>query len=96
VPAGIDIGAVTPEEIALSIMAEIIQVRRRSAPVDATPPVAEGAAVAEATDPICGMAVEIATARHVVDYRGSRFYFCSAHCQHRFQSDPARYVTAGA
>jgi xanthine dehydrogenase accessory factor len=84
---------VTPEEIAVSILAEVIQVRR-SAPPRAGAPTGAGAAAmaAEARDPVCGMAVEVATARHRSEVGGRPVYFCCAGCQARFDADPARYA----
>jgi xanthine dehydrogenase accessory factor len=88
-PAGLDLGAVTLEEIALSILAEIVQVRRRAAIAIQAP--AETVVQDEATDPVCGMTVEIGTARYTVQYDGQIHYFCSAGCKRSFEKEPEKY-----
>src|SRR5690242_5690264 len=80
-PAGLDIQARRGDEIALGIMAEIVQRRRTSAdlvwPIEAAAPAQpEPAAPAIAIDPICGMSVEIAGARYTYEYQGTTYYFC--------------------
>jgi xanthine dehydrogenase accessory factor len=84
-PAGLDIGAVEPEEIALSIMAEIVELRRRSAPGSPAPQAGPETAV----DPICGMSVEIAGARHIAEFGSEKVYFCCPACQRRFVQERA-------
>jgi xanthine dehydrogenase accessory factor len=86
-PAGLDLGGMSPPEIAISILAEIVQRHNARAPlprgvVPEVPVVAlqESAAV----DPICGMSVERATAKHTLDIGGETFYFCCPHCKARF------------
>ena len=44
-------------------------------------------------DPVCGMEVEPATARHVVEHDGKPYAFCSAGCAEKFRRDPGRYVS---
>ncbi len=47
---------------------------------------------AKVVDPVCGMDVDVATARHVAEYEGQRFYFCCAGCRQSFEADPSRYL----
>ncbi len=87
-PAGIEIGAVSAEEIALSILAEIVQARRERI----TPPPA--AEPAEAVDPVCGMTVAVTESTPRAEHRGESFHFCSEGCRKAFEEDPARHAAA--
>jgi Cu+-exporting ATPase len=43
-------------------------------------------------DPVCGMNVNPATAKHVYEHGGKKYYFCCAHCVEKFKANPEEYL----
>lgn len=85
-PAGVEIGAVSPEEIAVSILAQIVEKGRTlKAAVEAP---------REEVDPVCGMAVDPARAAYRSEYQGRTVYFCCPGCRREFDQDPTKFSAA--
>ncbi len=96
-PAGLDIHARRGDEIALSIMAEIVQARRGLEQIawaqHGRDRAGEQKAAPEtAIDPVCGMTVEIANAHASHEHDGVMYYFCCPGCRGRFARNPERFL----
>ena len=50
----------------------------------------------QATDPVCGMSVDPATAKHKASQEGRDYYFCCGGCKTKFEAEPARFLAKGA
>jgi xanthine dehydrogenase accessory factor len=97
-PAGIDIKAKRPEEVAISILAAMI-LRRNTLPADFSftkfdETRAEAGKPAFYINPVCGVPVDINNPKHVVDYHGEKVYFCCDGCHTKFIAEPERYMKA--
>jgi len=106
VPAGLDLGPTSHREIAVAILAELVQLRASGALAAASagpagparsagstgPAGAAGpVAAAEAVDPVCGMTVAASPSSHPRVHEGIMYYFCGAGCRRAFEKNPAAY-----
>jgi len=99
VPVGLDLGHTAHREIAVAILAELVQLRAAGELSPVGEPSADGRAaeparVAEARDPVCGMTVNADSSSRPYEYEGVTYYFCCPGCRRSFERDPHRYLTA--
>jgi len=99
-PAGLNIGAKSPEEIAVSVLAEIIQIRAGAAKAALQPQNEKAIALpilnTDAKDLVCGMAVDTTKAKYKTEHQGKMFYFCCAGCKKAFETSPQKYLVPAA
>jgi xanthine dehydrogenase accessory factor len=109
-PAGLDLGKTTHEEMAVAILAELVQLRASGALAEVPAPRAGQAGqaghagrggegetelrLAEAVDPVCGMTVTAGAAAMPAEHEGTTYYFCCGGCRRAFEQDPDAYIKA--
>ena len=104
-PVGLDINAKLAGEVAISILAEVIDHFRNgkaaAAPEAAQAPETGQPESSEAADtfaaefyinPVCQVPVSKKNPKHVIEYKGERVYFCCDGCKVSFEKDPAKYI----
>ena len=86
-PAGVELGSETLPEIALSVAAEIVRVRRAEAATE------QPRETKVATDPICGMSVDIENAKYTSVVNNETIYFCCLRCKETFDQPQVSQIT---
>jgi xanthine dehydrogenase accessory factor len=85
-PAGLDLGATSNAEIAVSVLADLVARRSAGTFRAEVPPAPRGV-----RDPVCGMTVDPDRTRHHATHAGKDYWFCAASCRRAFSADPAAF-----
>jgi xanthine dehydrogenase accessory factor len=104
VPAGLDLGPTSHREMAVAILAQLVQLRASGAMTAGTEPAVASASVTAAVptapvkpvDPVCGMSVMVGPSAYPFEHERVTYYFCCAGCRRKFEREPAAYVNEGA
>jgi xanthine dehydrogenase accessory factor len=102
-PAGLDLGKTNHEEIAVAVLAELVQLRASGAFADLPAPGEPAPGknqkrtelkFADAVDPVCGMTVTVDATAMPFTHDGVTYYFCCAGCRRTFEENPDAYIKA--
>ncbi|MGH8953081.1 MAG: XdhC family protein [Acidimicrobiia bacterium] len=88
-PAGVDLGHIQHREIGVAVLAELVALRARGEIGDWV-----GSALPSHTaiDPVCGMEVEVASAKWISEHDGETYYFCAPACKTAFEKTPEAFL----
>lgn len=102
VPVGLDLGHTSHTEIAVAVLAELVELRakggldpQRQSP-EASPRVAAIPSPGTAIDPVCGMTVPADDTSRPLRHVATDYYFCCSGCREAFEKSPASFVGEGA
>jgi len=93
VPVGLDLGHTSHREMAVSILAELVQLRAAGA---LTPAAVTPSTPVHAKDPVCGMTVTVDPSSRLVEHEGRTYYFCCPGCRDAFATAPENYLDVEA
>jgi xanthine dehydrogenase accessory factor len=96
-PAGLDLGHTTHREMAVSILAQLVQLRAAgSLTQKATPHLLQMVQATEVIDLVCGMTVTAEKSNRPFEFEGTVYYFCAPGCRTAFEKDPTSFINQEA